>query len=58
MTQEEEWDYEIEDDLEDGAASNELADEFANMALGEVTLGFARDRLFASDGLVEQDEGS
>ena len=58
MTQEEEWDYEIEDDLEDEAASNELADEFANMALGEVTLGFARDRLFASDGLVEQDESS
>ena len=23
-----------------------------------MTLGFARDRLFASDGLVEQDEGS
>lgn len=58
MTQEEEWDYEIEGDLEDEAASNELADEFANMALGEVTLGFARDRLFASDGLVEQDESS
>lgn len=58
MAQEEEWDYEIEDDLEDEAASNKPADEFADMALGEVTLGFARDRLFASDGLVERGKDS
>lgn len=58
MAQEEEWDYEIEDDLKDEAASNKSADEFADMALGEVTLGFARDRLFASDGLVERGKDS
>lgn len=58
MAQEEEWDYEIEDDLKDEAASNKSADEFADMALGEVTLGFVRDRLFASDGLVERGKDS
>lgn len=47
---EEEWDYDVSDEETARDEDVSATDEFAGMALGEVTLAYARNRLFARDG--------